>query len=75
VSKSVLEPPLIVRIVPCVGKVSAFCIGSWIFGRGGCGGLDSVLTWRLVLFGTKYVIWGTAKGYVIWGVGGRYVIW
>jgi hypothetical protein len=51
VSKSVLEPPVIVRIVPWVGKVSDSYEGSWICG-GVCGGkLASVLTWGLALFG------------------------
>jgi hypothetical protein len=43
VSKSGLEPLVIVRIVPWVGKASAYCGGSWICGRGGRG-LASVLT-------------------------------
>jgi hypothetical protein len=49
------------------------CGGSWIYGGGG-GGLASVLTWGLVLFGTGYVICGTAGGYIICGVGDGYVI-
>jgi hypothetical protein len=40
----VLEPLVIVRIVPWVGKVSGCCGGSWICGRGGGGGLTLVLT-------------------------------
>jgi hypothetical protein len=64
-----LEPPVIVRIVPWVGKVSDCCGGSWICGRGGGGGLASVLTGGLTLFGIGYVICGTTGGYVICGVG------
>jgi hypothetical protein len=39
-----LESPVIVRIVPWVGKVSSYCGGSWTCGSGGGGGLASVLT-------------------------------
>jgi hypothetical protein len=65
----VFEPPVILRIVSWVGKVSDCCECSWICGGGGSGGLDSVLTWELVLFSTRYVICGTAGGYVIYGIG------
>jgi hypothetical protein len=64
---------VIVRIVLWVGEASTCCWGSWICGGGG-GGLASVLTWGLVLFGIGYVICGTAGGYVICGVGNGYVI-
>jgi hypothetical protein len=57
----VLEPLVIVRIVPLVGKVSSHCGASWICGGGGGDGLTSVLTWGLVLFGIGYVICGTAE--------------
>jgi hypothetical protein len=40
----VLEHPVIVRIMPWVGKVSSCCGGSWICGGGGGKGLASVLT-------------------------------
>jgi hypothetical protein len=35
VSKSMLEPPVIVRIVLWVGKVLGCCGGSWICSGGG----------------------------------------
>jgi hypothetical protein len=60
-----MEPPVIVRIVLWVGKVSGCYRGSWICGRGGGRGLTSVLTWGLVLFGIGYVICVTAGGYII----------
>jgi hypothetical protein len=58
----VLEPPVIVKIVSWVGKVSVCCGDSWICGRGGGGGLGSVLTWGLALFGIEYMICGSVRG-------------
>jgi hypothetical protein len=40
----VLQPHVIVRIVPWVGKVSDYGGGSWICDEGGGGGLALVLT-------------------------------
>jgi hypothetical protein len=56
-----LEPLVIVRIVPWVGKVSDCCAGSWICAGGGGGELASVLilVLALALFGVGYVICGT----------------
>jgi hypothetical protein len=47
VLKLVLEPPVIVRIVTWVGKVSFGCWGSWVYGGGGGGGggLASFFIW------------------------------
>jgi hypothetical protein len=55
------------RIVLWVRKVSDCDGSSWICGGGG---LASVLTLGLTLFGIGYVICGTAGGYVICRVGG-----
>jgi hypothetical protein len=57
----VFEPPVIVSMVPWVGKFSSCCRGSWTCGEGGGGGgLVLVLTWLpLVLLGVGYVICGT----------------
>jgi hypothetical protein len=54
----VFEPPVIVIMVPWVGKFLGCCGGSWTCGRGGGGGvLVSVLTWlALALLGVGYVI-------------------
>jgi hypothetical protein len=60
---------VIVRIVPWVGKASACCRGSWICGGGWGSELASVLTWGLMLFGLRYVIYGTGRGHVIYGTG------
>jgi hypothetical protein len=71
VSKSVLEPPVIVRIVTWVGKISDCCGGSQFCGGGGLA--LSLFCW-LVLFGVGYVICGTSGGYIIYEAGGGYVI-
>jgi hypothetical protein len=42
--ESMLEPPVIVRIVPWVGKVLDCYGGSWICGGGGGRGLASIST-------------------------------
>jgi hypothetical protein len=65
VSKSVFEPPVIVKIMPCVGKASTCCGGSWFCCGGWGGGLALVLSWGLTLFGIGYAICGTGRGHVI----------
>jgi hypothetical protein len=63
-SKSVFEPPVIVRIVSWMGKVSG-CYGGSCTSGGGGGGLVLALTWLLVLLlllGVGYVICSTAGG-------------
>jgi hypothetical protein len=58
----VLEPLVIVSMVPWVGKFSGCCGGPCACcGGGGSGGFCSVLTWlELVPLGTGYVICGRA---------------
>jgi hypothetical protein len=57
---SVFEPPVIVSMVPWVGKFSGCYGGSCACcGAGGNGRFGSALTWLvLVLFGAGYVICG-----------------
>jgi hypothetical protein len=45
VSKLALEPPVIVRIMPWVGKSLFGCWGSWVCDGGGGGGLASFFIW------------------------------
>jgi hypothetical protein len=66
--------PVIVRIVPWVGKVLVCCRGSQICCGGGGGGLDFGLVCLLALLDVGYVIWGIGGGYVICGAYEGYVI-
>jgi hypothetical protein len=45
-SKLVLEPSVIVRIVPWIGKASIDNWGSWVCGGGEGGGLASFFIWE-----------------------------